>query len=198
MPLLIPEGGSNDIGTMGYIAAFAEIVLQAGKESLPDLFSSIVCADGSGGTHAGLLLGRNLYDWDERGCQIVGFNISRTAAALVDRVKWAMIAATQRYRLPVSFMPADIHVIDGYVGPGYARATPELYDFIAEVAREDGLLLDPVYTGKAFFGLISELTRSPESAALFGREVLFVHTGGLPSLFAHGEELTQAVMRSGR
>ena len=197
MPLLVPEGGSNDIGAMGYIAAFDEIVSQAGRDGLPERFSSIVFADGSGGTHGGLLLGRNLFGWEDE-TRVVGFNISRTAEKVADRVKWVMIGATQRYRLPTSFMPADIHVVDGYVGPGYAKATPELYDFIAEVAREDGLLLDPVYTGKAFYGLIQELLASPERARFFGKQVLFIHTGGLPSLFAHSEELTRAITRSGR
>lgn len=197
MPMLIPEGGSNDIGAMGYVAAFDEIMHQAGRDGLPDRFSSIVMATGSGGTHGGLLLGRNLLGWEDD-CRIVGFNISRDAEQMADRVKWVMIGAIQRYRLPTSFMPADIHVIDGYVGPGYAKATPELYDFIAELAREDGLLLDPVYTGKAFHGLMSELAASPERAALFGKNVLFIHTGGLPSIFAHSEELSRAITRSGR
>lgn len=196
MPLMIPEGGSNDIGGMGYIAAFEEITRQVGKDGLPDRFDSIVFADGSGGTHAGLLLGRNIYEWDE--CKIVGFNISRTASELADRVKWVALGTAQRFRLPVSVMPADIHVLDGYVGPGYAHATAELYDFIAEVAREDGILLDPVYTGKAMNGLISELNKSAESAAIFGKKILFIHTGGLPSLFAHAGELTRAIVRSGR
>jgi D-cysteine desulfhydrase len=197
MPLLVPEGGSNDIGTMGYISAFEEIAAQAGNAGLPSRFSSIVSATGSGGTQAGLLLGRNLFGWDDD-CQVVGFNISRTAGELADRVKHAMIVCVQRYRLPTSFMPADIHVIDGYVGPGYAKATPELYDFIVEVAREDGLLLDPVYTGKALFGLMSELTASPERAKLFGNRVLFIHTGGFPSLFAHAEEFSRALGRARR
>ncbi len=153
MPLFIPEGGSNDIGAMGYVAAFEEIVAQAGKGGLPSKFSSIVTANGSGGTHGGLSLGRYLYDWDDE-CQVVSFNVCRTAAEMAERVKWVMIGAIQRYRLPISFLPAEIHVVDGYVGPGYAKATPVLFDFIAEVAREDGLILDPVYTGKALGGLL--------------------------------------------
>ncbi|MBI3542078.1 MAG: pyridoxal-phosphate dependent enzyme [Deltaproteobacteria bacterium] len=198
MPLLVPEGGSNDVGGMGYVAAFEEITKQAGAgNGLPARFSSIVVADGSGGTHAGLLLGRNLYGWEDD-CRIVGFNISRNAQALIDRVKWVMIGTIQRYRLPISFMADDIHVVDGYVGPGYAKATPELYDFIAEVAREDGIILDPVYAGKALHGLVSELGASPERAAFFGKNVLFIHTGGLPSLFAHAADYTRAITRSGK
>lgn len=197
MPLFVPEGGSNDIGAMGYIDAFREIVSQAGKDGLPERFSSMVVANGSGGTHGGLLLGRSLFDWEDD-CNILSFNISRTAEQMADRVKWVAMAAIQRYRMPISLLAADLHVIDGYVGPGYAKATPELYDFIAEVAREDGLLLDPVYTGKAFFALVSELTSTPEKAAIFGKNVLFIHTGGLPSLFAHAADLSRAITRSGK
>jgi D-cysteine desulfhydrase len=197
MPLFIPEGGSNDIGAMGYLAAFQEITEQAGKEGLPNSFSSIVLANGSGGTQGGLILGRNLSDWEDT-CRIVSFNISRNAAQMTERVKWVVIAAIQRYRMPISFMPADIEVIDGYVGPGYGQATPELYDFIVKVAQEEGLFLDPVYTGKALHGLVSELRASPEQANRFGENILFIHTGGLPSLFAHAEDFSRAILRSGK
>lgn len=188
-PIFIPEGGSNDLGVMGYVAAFAEIAEQG-------RFDSVVVANGSGGTHAGLLLGRSLYDREET--SVISFNVCRTSTEMGERVKWCALGAIQRNKLPISFMPADVQVVDGYVGPGYARATPELYSFIAEVAREDGLLLDPVYTGKALWGLYSELTASAQRAARFGREVLFVHTGGLPSIFAHADELSRAARKSGR
>lgn len=196
-PFLIPEGGSSDIGAMGYISAFTEIVQQSGNNGLPEIFSSVVVANGSGGTHAGLLLGRNLYDWDER-CQIVSFNVCRTATQMIERVKWAAFGCVSRYKLPVAIMADDLHVIDGYVGPGYAKADAELYDFIVKVSREDGILLDPVYTAKAMWGLISELTATPERAAVFGTNILFVHTGGFPSLFAHATPLTQAIERAAR
>jgi D-cysteine desulfhydrase len=195
MPLLVPEGGSNDIGALGYLAAFREIVDQCGKHGLPPRFSSIVLATGSGGTHAGLLLGRNLSDWEDS-CNVVGFNISRTAQEMAERVKQVMMAAIQRYRMPISFMASDIHVIDGYVGPGYAQATPEIYDLICQVSKKYGVVLDPVYTAKAFNGMLKEL-ESPEGKKLFGENVLFLHTGGLPSLFAsaHAEALSRAVER---
>lgn len=194
-PLFIPEGGSNDIGAMGYVSAFQEIVDQAGQNGLPEKFDSIVVANGSGGTHAGLLLGRSLFGWEDS-CEIVSFNVAKTASALSERVKLGVMGAIQHYRLPISFLPSDLHVIDGYVGPGYAQATSQLYDFIVEAGKHDGILLDPVYTGKAMWGLISELQASPERASRFGNNVLFIHTGGLPSLFAHSEALSQAVVRA--
>ena len=143
------------------------------------------------------MLGRNLSDWVDQ-TRIISFNVCRTADEMASRVKWVMMAAIQRYRLPISFMAADIHVFDGYVGPGYAKADEKLYDFVAELAREDGLVLDPVYTGKAMLGLITELKNKTERSKLFGNKILFVHTGGLFSLFAHREALARAIVRSGQ
>lgn len=189
----IAEGGSSDLGVAGYVAAMEEIAGQCGKDGLPGRFDSVVCATGSGGTYAGIVLGRNLLGWDVAGTRCVTFNVVLDAAAFRARVTNLMVAAVQRLRWPVSFMSEDIEIVDGYVGPGYARTTPELMALIAETARTDGLLLDPVYTGKAMLGLLTELTASPQRASRFGRDVLFVHTGGLPSLFAHQDELAAAV-----
>ena len=189
----IPEGGSNDLGVAGYVSAMEEIASQCGTEGLPGRFDSIVCATGSGGTYAGLVLGRNLLGWDVAGTRCVTFNVLRDAAQFRGRVMNLMIAAVQRMRWPVSFMAEDIDIVDGYVGPGYAQTTPELMALIASVARTDGLLLDPVYTGKAMLGLMTELTASKERAARFGRNVLFVHTGGMPGLFASQRELAEAI-----
>ncbi len=189
----IPEGGSDDLGVVGYVAAMEEIAGQCGKNSLPERFSSIICATGSGGTYAGLLAGRNLIGWDDGRTECVTFNVCRTAQEFQGRVIHLLTAAVQRFRWPISFMTADVRVIDGYVGPGYAQATPELMSFIVEAARADGILLDPVYTGKALFGLYSELTASPERAEIFGKDILFIHTGGLPSLFAFGDQWEAAL-----
>jgi D-cysteine desulfhydrase len=194
-PFLIPEGGSSDIGAMGYIAAVHEIASQLNSNGIPEKFSSIVVANGSGGTHAGLLLGRNLLGWDDH-CQVVSFNVCRTAEQMTERVKSAAFGCVQRYRLPVSIMADDLQVVDGYVGAGYAQASPELFDFIVRVAREDGILLDPVYTAKALWGLVSELRASPEQMKRFGKNILFIHTGGFPSVFAHKQSLIEAMTRT--
>jgi D-cysteine desulfhydrase len=189
----IPEGGSDDLGVAGYVAAMEEIAAQCGVGVVPQRFSSVVCATGSGGTYAGLLAGRNLLGWDDGLTECVTFNVCHNAREFTGRVIHLLTAAVQRFRWPISFMTEDIHIIDGYVGPGYAQATPELMSFITEVARTDGILLDPVYTGKALFGLVSELNASPERARIFGRDILFVHTGGLPSLFAFGSQWEAAL-----
>lgn len=180
----IAEGGSNAYGVLGYVAAVEEIGKQLGTSGLPDHFSSIVCATGSGGTYAGLLLGSIAMDWHLDQTPVFTFNICKTAAEFKSRITQLLVGTIQQFKLPYSFMTDDIQVIDGYVGPGYAQATPEMIAFIQEVAQTDGLLLEPVYTGKAMFGLIQELIASPERASRFGRDILFIHTGGLASLFA--------------
>lgn len=197
VPYFIPEGGSNDTGALGYCAAFEEILGQAGSGGIPESFSSVVVANGSGGTHAGLLLGRDLAGERVKAgtYEVASFNVCRTAGEMAERVKRAALAAIQKHRMPISFMPSDVRIIDGYVGPGYGKASPEVYDFIVARAREDGITLDPVYTGKAMYGMVSELMASPDRARIFGNRILFIHTGGLPALFAHGAALTDAVAR---
>ncbi len=107
-----------------------------------------------------------------------------------------MVGTIQRNQLPISFMSEDINIIDGYVGPGYDQTTPELMDFIFEVSQKDGILLDPVYTGKALFGLINELKNNPESIARFGENILFIHTGGMPSLFAFQKQFEATIEKN--
>ena len=85
-----------------------------------------------------------------------------------------------RFATPAS-SPEELHLIDGYVGRGYALSTPEELDLIRHVASREGILLDPVYTGKAFNGMIQTLKKNPSA---FGQRVLFLHTGGVFALFA--------------
>jgi D-cysteine desulfhydrase len=80
----------------------------------------------------------------------------------------------------------DVEIIDGYVGRGYAESRPEELELITQIARSEGILLDPVYTGKAFYGLVTELKKSPGA---LGARIVFVHTGGLFGLFPKAEEL---------
>lgn len=193
-PYFIPTGGSNEVGALGYVTAMTEIFEQCGKAGLPERVSSVVCANGSGGTHAGLLLGLSQDPLWEDACNVVSFNVAPGAADLARAVQSAMIGAVQRYRFPASVMPDEIRVIDGYVGPGYAQAEEGLFDFLVQTAREDGILFDPVYTGKALQGLVCELSKDGASE-LFGDEVLFLHTGGVPSLFAFSEQFSRAAQR---
>jgi len=173
----IPEGGSNGLGCFGYAEAFAEIERQRHEISAP-AFDTIVAAHGSGGTQAGLVLGKLLSGSLET--RVVGVNVCYEAKESFKRVKDALWSAIQQHKLPFSFLTEDIEILDGYLGRGYAQSSPAELEFLAKVARLEGMLVDPVYTGKALFGLYQELKKDREK---FGSRVLFIHTGGGFGLF---------------
>ncbi len=170
----IPEGGSNGLGAMGYAEAFHEISAQA------DPFDSIVVAHGSGGTQAGLVLGKLLAEEKYQHTRIVGVNVCYDPKESFRLVKDVLWAAIQQQKLPLSFAASDIEILEGFLGAGYAKSSPEELDFILKVARQEGVLLDPVYTGKAFYGMVKTLKADPKA---FGKRVLFIHTGGAFGLF---------------
>jgi D-cysteine desulfhydrase len=187
-PYVIPEGGSNALGSLGYVAMLVELIGQSGDGSFP--WDHIVCATGSGGTVAGLLLGARLLGLETT---IWGVNVCDDARYFQDRV--LEIAAQFEARWVPELLPqagphppldrASIRILEGYKGPAYAQTYPEEVELIRKVARRDGLLLDPVYTGKAFYGMVEEARKGR-----FGTgRVLFVHTGGIFSLFAYRAEL---------
>lgn len=180
-PYVIPEGGSNALGAFGYVLAMDEMVHQFRAQNLK--MDTIVCAVGSGGTYAGLLLGKKLMDVP---CEIVGINISETAGYFRERIFRIIQDAITRFGLDVQVRREEIRLLDGYVGQGYGRCQEKELDLIRRLAREEGILLDPVYTGKAMLGLLDQLDRNPEQ---FGRQVLFLHTGGAFSLFGYEREL---------
>jgi D-cysteine desulfhydrase len=182
-PYVIPEGGSSALGSLGYVLAVAEL-----RAQLPSAWRdgpiTIAYAAGSGGTGAGLELGVRLLRW--RGARPLGFAVCNDAAYF--RATIAGICADARARWPaLPEVPAEqVAIDDGFVGPGYALPTPEGLALILRVAREDGILLDPVYTGKAMLGLVS---RAAEQGRLPSRRVVFLHTGGAFGLFPFAASL---------
>ena len=173
---LIPIGASNGIGTFGYFAAFMEILEQ--EQELGITFDTIVCAVGSGGTYAGLLLANTALGTNR---QIIGIPITKDAAYFKARVQDIAEDFSQLYG-PIDLAEEQIHLMDGYAGRGYALSTRQELEFIRTFAGAEGIILDPVYTGKAMYGLISELK---ENAPLFqeSENILFIHTGGFFGLF---------------
>lgn len=179
----IPEGGSNGLGCFGYAEAFLETERQRKAGEIPGLkdpFDSIVVAHGSGGTQAGLVLGKLLAGPDCPDTKMVGVNVCYDGKESFGLVKDALWQAIQQHHLPYSFMAEDIDMLDGFVGRGYAQSTPEELAFIKKVASEEGVLLDPVYTAKAFYGLYQTVKKDP---ARLGKKILFIHTGGGFGLF---------------
>ena len=95
--------------------------------------------------------------------------------------------AIANYRLEISFSrEQDVEIIGGYVGRGYGKSSPEELSLLREVARTEAIILDPVYTGKAFFGMIQELEKN---CRVFGERVIFIHSGGIFGLFTVADQL---------
>ena len=172
--LAVPTGGSDGIGVWGYIAGAEELghdMTAAGIER-----AHLVCASGSGGTQAGLTLGAALHQLP---VDVWGINVCDDERYFLDKI--AADVTDWRRRYP-GVPPADINprVLDGYVGAGYGKASTQVFELIAELCRLEGVLLDPVYTGKAFAGLVEEIAAGRFSGC---RDIVFIHTGGIFGVF---------------
>lgn len=171
-------GASDGIGALGYVAAAFELLDQI-EEARLDV-SHLVLATGSGGTHAGLMAGFAL-----AGARIEIIGVSPSEPAPLKQEKVARIAGEALGLLGAADLapaPEEATVLDGYVGRGYGYPTAGGMAAIRETARAEGLLLDPVYTGKAFAGLRDLIVNGALTAA---RDIVFLHTGGAPALFAY-------------
>ena len=174
---IIPEGASNGVGTFGYLACFKEVLEQEKEHGI--VFDTIVTAVGSGGTFAGLYLGNKLTN---SGKKIVGINVCDTAEYFKERVS-EILEEVKTYIPDTEFEISkdDMCIIDGYVGDGYAVSRTEELDFICDFAEAEGIILDPVYTGKAMRGLYTEIKKGTFKDS---KNILFIHTGGLFGLFS--------------
>jgi D-cysteine desulfhydrase len=175
---VIPEGGSNAVGAWGYVGCVDELAQELGDKPL-----TLVYAAGSGGTGAGLILGIKLLKLPWRA---VGINVCDDKPYFVEAIGDIVEAAIKKWLMPIEFDRSEIEIVDGYVGVGYAKSRPEELQTIRDVARTEGLILDPVYTGKAFHGMTKELERDK---AAFGSRICFIHTGGIYGLFPKAKEL---------
>jgi len=175
-PYVIPEGGSNGLGSLGYVDAMAEVraQLDAGLAGGPRPFDAVVHACGSGGTSAGTALGARRHGIAPATHAIAVCDDRAYFEGVVARISDETVALA-----PELDREARPRIHDEFKGPAYGLASPEQAAFIVEVARQTGLLFDPVYTGKALFAL-SRLEPRPA-------RVLFLHTGGLPGLLAQSE-----------
>ena len=189
-PYVIPEGGSNALGSWGYLRAAAELARDLEGIAAPDHPVTVVYACGSGGTAAGLVLGAKLLGFASRGIRVAGVNVCDDRAYFLEAIGRICAEAEARWQLGAHVTAGDIDIIDGHVGLGYAKSRPEELATIREVCRADGVVLDPVYTGKAFHGVVTELARDPRR---FGAAVAFLHTGGIYGLFASPETISQVL-----
>ncbi|SCZ08260.1 D-cysteine desulfhydrase family protein [Alkaliphilus peptidifermentans] len=172
---IIPEGASNGIGTFGYFKAMEEIKQQ--EEEMGIIFDGIVVAVGSGGTYGGLFLANTLYKYGKR---IIGINVCDNAEYFKNKVISILEESGLYLNEPFLYQKNDIEIIDGYVGRGYALSDKKELDFIYNFSAMEGIILDPVYTGKAMYGLSQEIKKG----SLIGlKNLLFIHSGGVFGLF---------------
>ncbi|MEZ0395043.1 MAG: D-cysteine desulfhydrase family protein [Anaerolineales bacterium] len=171
-PYLVPYGGSNSTGALGYAFAMQEFVAQGVPADW------IVFASSSGGTQAGLVLGQRLFGYPGK---ILGISVDEPQAVLQERVAKLASETSEKFGQRLDFAPAEVLVNADYCAAGYGVLTAAEHAAIRLFAQTEGLLLDPVYTGRAAAGLL-DLVRK----GFFQRDetVLFWHTGGQPALFA--------------
>jgi len=180
-PYLIPLGGSSVVGSMGYRTAAVELLRQA--DDLGFEPREIVHATSSGGTQAGLLAGIALR---RRPVAVLGISAGAPSSHLEPIVTDLVRSLLERIGVERSITADQVVVDDGFVGEAYGVPTAAAQEAISLCARQEGLLLDPVYTGKAMAGLFDHIARGRYSTS---DHVVFVHTGGAPALFAYRESV---------
>lgn len=181
-PFWIPVGASDEVGMWGYVEAAAELVTDLDRVGVDP--SHLVSAVGSGGTHAGLLVGAAR---SGLGADIVGFSVSRPSASIEADVDDLVGRWCQRYGRPAEGQPGPAVILDRAVAPGYGEAFPEVYETIRRLARLEGIVLDPVYTGKAFDAVLAEIDGGLLADAT---DIVFLHTGGIYGIFPHRDHFS--------
>jgi len=178
-PCVIPLGAGTPRGVLGYVECAREIEEQA--ERMGVRFDAVVHATGgSGGTQAGLLIG---FAESDRPIPVTGICSGSPKEVQKERVVELVRRTENTLRLPVEVGPAAIMCRDDFVGPGYSRPTAEMAEAVRLTARKEGILLDPVYSGKAMAGLIGMVR---EGTFTKDQNILFLHTGGVPGLYHFG------------
>ena len=178
-PYVVPYGGSNPVGASGYVAAMEELLAQCSERGIS--FDRIVFPSSSGGTQAGLAVGARALGYEGR---VLGISVDPAADALREQVATLSTSTADHLGLSLTFAPQDIEVDDGYIGDGYGVVSDVERGAIRLLAQTEGILLDPVYTGRAFGGMLDLIQ---QGVMVPGQRVLFWHTGGTAGLFGYGE-----------
>lgn len=174
-PYIIPGGGSNEIGATGYVACAQEIMAQLFEQGLE--IDCIVTPSGSAGTHAGLTVGLRA---SNNPVPIVGISVNKDKETQENNV-YKLVEKTRDFlQVKSEIDKSAINVYDNYVGPGYSLPTEKMVEAIEMLAHHEGILLDPVYTGKVMAGFIDLIRQGYFEK---GQKVLFLHTGGAPALY---------------
>ena len=176
-PYVIPGGGSNPVGALGYVTCALELMDQANQQGLA--IDSLVHATGSAGTQAGLVVG--LYGARSQ-IPVLGIGVRAPRAAQEARVFELAGETAELLGVPGAVQREDVVANCDYVGPGYGLPTPGMIEAVTMLARLEGILLDPVYSGKGMAGLI-DLVRKGHFRK--GQNVVFLHTGGSVALYGY-------------
>ncbi|MGV6807221.1 MAG: D-cysteine desulfhydrase family protein [bacterium] len=179
---IIPTGASDGHGVWGYLNCARELSRQMERLNLKP--QMLFHATGSGGTQAGLTAGGHLFGL---GAEVVGMAVCDNADYFLNKVRSDLADWQRLYDIKIELDDLNVQVNDRYIGPGYAKATPEVFESIKLAAQTEGLIFDPVYTGKAFHGMLSEIRKGHLRHA---RDIIFVHTGGIYGLMAQREEIS--------
>jgi len=182
-PLVIPAGADIPLGTVGWVNAAEEIGQQLKEQKIDVQY--VVLAHAGGGTQAGLVLG---FKQLKLPLDVVGISVMYNKGKAIDEIVTLVNETAKLLALDVAITPDEVTLYDDYLGQGYGIITDGCIKAIRLVAQTEGIFLDPVYTGKAIAGLIDLISKgqfTPKDT------VVFVHTGGLPAVFAYHQELAR-------
>lgn len=169
------------LGPVGWVNAADELITQLKDQNIDAQY--VVLANGGGGTQAGLVLGSKYL---RANYEVIGMSVFNDKDAAVAATIEQIDAVSHFLGLGVKVMPDELEINDSYVGEGYAIPTKECIDAIRLVAQTEGIYLDPVYTGKAMAGLIDSIKKGRFKST---DTIVFIHTGGVPALFAYDKEI---------
>lgn len=176
-PYFIEGGGHGNLGTHSYVQAYNEILMQSNNSSVK--FDYIFHASGTGTTQSGLIIGNILSGETSK---IIGISVARKKARGIEVISQSIKDYLEDYfpKLKIQLNNDQIIFIDDYIGKSYGDAYPEIIETIVDFSKKTGILLDPTYTGKAFLGMMDFI----KTNNITDKNILFLHTGGLPILFA--------------
>jgi L-cysteate sulfo-lyase len=184
-PYVMPLGGSTAVGCLGYVNAAEELAAQARQQDLK--IDNLFLATGSCGTHAGLLLGLRLAGEQAR---VFGISVSSSQADKETRIHELIEDTADKLEVDNPVEPKDVIVNDRYVGSGYGSPTEAMIEAVHLTARLEGILLDPVYTGKAMAGMIDMIRQGRFERT---ENNIFIHTGGTPGLYGYVDTFAQDI-----
>lgn len=181
-PYFIQGGGHGNLGTHAYKLAIEEIHEQEHEMNIS--FDYLFHASGTGTTQAGLIAGKLINNIDT---SIIGISVARNEERGKEVIEESIIDYFEEHNKRINIPENEITFIDDFIGKGYADIYPEIITTIKNVAKNSSLLLDPVYTGKAFYGMLKYL----EQNEIKDSKILFIHTGGVPLLFNYASKFKE-------